>query len=83
MTFVEYLWISFILISCNLYSYEAAVVVFSIEELRFRKVKQFVEGHMADLDETLVYLQSPCAFHCLRITGVLSRHFREDRAQEL
>lgn len=59
------------------------IFFFSVEELKFREVKQFVEGHTADLDETLVYLQSPHAFCCLRVTAVLSRRFRTERAQEL
>lgn len=40
----------------------------SVEEPRFRKVKQFGEGHMTDPDETLVSLQSPCAFRAPWIT---------------
>ena len=66
LTFVEYLCTSVNLISFNFYTnYEAAIIFPILLELKdsFRKVNQFVDDHMTDLDKTLVCLQSPRTFH--------------------
>ena len=71
LTFVEYLCTSVNLISFNFYTnYEAAIIFPILLELKdsFRKVNQFVDDHMTDLDKTLVCLQSPRTFHWTRIT---------------